>query len=255
MSVSPARARGSRRAPFLLRVLGQYTPLVEDEMLGLHRVVRPGDVCVDVGANYGLYTHELSRLAGPEGRIHSIEPLPEAYRVLTRLVALRSLANVETHQIALGERAESSVLSVPWRHGLPVHGRAYLTAGARGRGANSEFRLSREVTVEVASLDGLRARGRLDRVDFVKADVEGAELAILRGAQQLLAECSPTLLLEIEDRHTRRYGHRAADVLAFLTARGYRVRRWTDGAWEPCTGWSDANRNYLFVHPRRAWVG
>lgn len=256
MSLSPSlrpapRAQGARRVPFLLRLLSQYTPLIEGEMLGLAPVVRRGDVCVDVGANYGLYTHELSRLVGDRGRVHSIEPLPEAHRVLTALVALRSLGNVETHQVALGEHAESSILSVPSRHGLPVHGRAYLTSGARGRGANAEFRSSRDVQVEVVSLDGLAARGALGRVDFVKADVEGAELAILRGGAGLLDAWHPTLLLEIEDRHTVRYGHRARDVLGWLTARGYQAHRWQDGDWQPCERWSPEARNYLFVSPRR----
>lgn len=248
---SPRAHAARRRAPFLLRLLSQYTPLIEGEMLGLARVVRAGDVCVDVGANYGLYTHELSRLVGDGGRVHSIEPLPEAYRVLSALVGLRSLRNVETHQVALGEHAESSVLSVPWRHGLPVHGRAYLTSGAHGRGANAEFRSSRDVQVEVVSLDGLAARGALRRVDFLKADVEGAELAILRGGAALLERWHPTLLLEIEDRHTARYGHAASDVLDWLTARGYLAHRWLEGAWQPCTSWSGEARNYLFVSPRR----
>jgi len=251
-SLRPQRSQGAtRRAPLLLRLLSQYTPLVEGEMLGLSRVVRPGDVCVDVGANYGLYTHELSRLVGDAGRVHSIEPLPEAYRVLSALVALRSLRNVDTHQVALGEHAESSVLSVPWRHGLPVHGRAYLRSGARGEGANGEFRSSRDVEVAVLSLDGLLARGVLGRVDFLKADVEGAELAILRGGATLIGTWRPTLLLEIEDRHTARYGHRAGDVLDWLAARGYRAHRWLDAMWQPCTRWTADARNYLLISSDR----
>ena len=248
---APRPPAEARRVPLLLRLLSQYTPLVEGEMLGLSRVVRAGDVCIDVGANYGLYTHELSRLVGDTGRVHAVEPLPDAYRVLSALVSLRALRNVRTHQVALGEHAESSVLSVPWRHGLPVHGRAYLRSGARGEGANDEFRSSRDVEVAVHSLDGLVARGVLGRVDFLKADVEGAELAIMRGGAALLRSWRPTLQLEIEDRHTARYGHRAGDVLDWLAARGYRAHRWLDGSWQPCTRWTTEARNYLFVSPDR----
>lgn len=257
MSLSPSlrpspSSRGTgRRTPLLLRLLSQYTPLVEGEMLGLSRVVRPGDVCVDVGANYGLYTHELSRLVGDAGLVHAVEPLPDAYRVLAALVSLRALGNVRTHQVALGEHQESSVLSVPWRHGLPVHGRAFLRSGARGEGANDEFRSSRDVEVAVRSLDGLVMGGSLRRVDFVKADVEGAELAILRGGAALLAAWHPTLLLEIEDRHTIRYGHRADDVLGWLAARGYRAYRWLDARWKPCTRWTAEARNYLLISADR----
>jgi FkbM family methyltransferase len=227
-------------------------PFVEDEILGLDAVVQPGDVCLDIGAEYGIYSHALAHLAGSDGIVHSIEPLPGAFRVLTAGLALARRTNVRCYQVALGGHAEPGTLSLPWRRGIPVHGRAFLTTGTNELDANTEFASSRAVAVDVLTLDGLCERERIDRLDFVKADVEGAELFILRGGESTLATYCPTLLLEIEERHLRKYDINPDIVVDWLTTRGYQMRIWHNGAWEATTRVTTARRNYLFIHPYRA---
>jgi len=235
----------------VLGFLSRHVPWVEDEVAGLAAVVRPGEVCLDIGAEYGLYTHALARLVGRGGSVHAVEPLPGAFRILSGLVRARRLRNVVVHRLALGEQRATGLLSLPYRRGLPVHGRAYLTTGALHEGPNVEFGSAREVGVDVLTLDALCAREGLERVDFLKADVEGAELPVLRGGAATLAAHRPTLLLEIEDRHTRKYGHTAADVFAWLAVQGYRPGRWDGREWVPVEGWDERHRNYLFLHPSR----
>jgi FkbM family methyltransferase len=230
----------------LLARLSRHAGVVEDEIRGLGEVVPRGGVCLDVGAEYGLYTQALSGIVGPQGRVHSVEPLPGAYRVLVAGVALTRRRNVRCHRLALGERAEAGRLSLPSRRGLPVHGRAYLETGARGPGPNEEFASARPVPVAVLPLDELCAREGVRRLDFVKADVEGAELAVLRGGERMLASCRPALLLEIEDRHLAKYGVDAGEVVGWLAVRGYRMHRWNGGAWRPVERPDAACRNYLF---------
>lgn len=229
-----------------LNLLARRTPWVEDEIQGLAAVVRPGAVCLDVGAEYGLYTQALAGLVGPRGRVLAVEPLPGAFRILSALVAARGRRNVSVRRLALGEHEARGVLSLPYRNGLPVHGRAYLTSGARDAGPNVEFASAREVEVEVVSLDELCARENLGRVDFVKADVEGAELSVLRGARATLEAHHPALLLEVEERHTRKYGYGAADLVGWLADLGYAPSRWTGAGWTAVDGVDEAHRNYLF---------
>lgn len=236
----------------VLRLLARHTSFAEDEILGLEAFVEPGHICLDIGAEYGLYTHVLTRLVGPSGAVHSIEPLPRAFRLLSAGLCLSCCRNARLYRVALGERAERSTLSVPWRRGLPVHGRAFLTTGAKGQGPNAEFASSRAVDVDVLTLDELCAQEHVDRVDFVKVDVEGAELAVLRGGQAMLARCHPTLLLEIEARHLSKYRTTPAEVVSWLATRGYSMRIWRDGVWQTADQVTTAGRNYLFVHPDRA---
>ena len=232
----------------LLRVLARHSSVVEDEILGLDAVVPSGGTCLDIGAQYGVYTQALAGLVGPLGTVHSVEPLPGAFRALTAGVALTGRRNVRCHRVALGERAGAGTLSLPFRAGLPVHGRAFLTAGAAGDGPNREFGSSRTAPVEVMTLDELCVRERIARVAFVKADVEGAELAVLRGGRATLEAHRPALLLEIEDRHLAKYGADATAVTAWLAERGYRMYRWGSGGWNPVARVEAASRNYLFRH-------
>jgi hypothetical protein len=95
------------------------------------------------------------------------------------------------------------------------------------------------------TLDGLCARNNLTRLDFVKIDVEGGELDVLRGGEHAVESFRPTLLVEIEARHITRYQHSPDDVLNWLTQRGYAMYIWRDG-WQRSTGLCGHVNNYLF---------
>nr|QIY97407.1 FkbM family methyltransferase [Streptomyces sp. S1D4-11] len=220
---------------------------VEDEIAGVGMLVRPGDVCLDVGAEYGLYTWVLSALVGPSGQVHSVEPLHGPARWLGVASRMLGCANVTVHRSALGGRAGHGTLSLPRRRGLPVHGRAYLTEGATGPGPNVEFRISRSVPTPVRTLDELVRSEGIEKVGFVKADVEGAELGVLEGAHETLLKHRPPLLLEVEDRHLRKYGARSRDVVRRLQGYGYRPHRWQGTRWAEVPHVSDDCRNYLFT--------
>lgn len=240
---------GTRRSRAVRRVLvaaARRGTVVEKEILGLADLVGPGDVCLDVGAEFGLYTHVLADLVGPEGAVHAVEPQRGAYRALHRGVRAAGLSWVHLHRLALGAAAGTAELSVPRRRGLPVHGRAYLTVGAHDSGPNREFGGQRLESVAVETLDTVVTDLVGRRVSLVKADVEGAEGALLEGAATTLVDHRPHLLLELEDRHTRKYGLAAADLFAHLTRElGYRAYTWSAG-WRPAAAIVDTERNYLF---------
>ncbi|WP_031069037.1 FkbM family methyltransferase [Streptomyces sp. NRRL S-118] len=240
-------ARRTAAVAAALRWGAHRFPFVEDEVAGLRAFVPPGSVSVDVGAEYGLYTWVLSALAGPSGRVHSVEPLPGPNRWLSTTARLLGARNVTVHRAALGARAGHGKLSLPLRRGLPVHGRAYLTEGADGPGPNAEFRAARTVHAPVRTLDELAGDAGPGRVAFVKADVEGAELDVLEGGSDTLRRHRPTLLLEIERRHLAKYGADPADVLRHLRSFGYQAHRRRRGRWVPVPLVTDDCRNYLFT--------
>jgi FkbM family methyltransferase len=229
-----------------LRVLARVTPFVEPELIGLRDIVRPGDTCVDIGAALGLYTVSLSRLVGPQGTVHSIEPLLFAHPALSYVLRPREGRNIVRHSVALGTREGKDVMSVPVRHGLPVTGRSFLTSGADGLGSNTEFAEHLEVVVRTDTLDRFVAANGIERLDFVKADVEGAELRVLQGGTETIERFRPKLLLEIEERHLQRFGYRAEDVVEWLAERGYRMFAWQDRGWRQVERIRPDLRNYLF---------
>lgn len=150
--------------------------------------IRPGSVVWDVGANMGLFSFAAAGLAGPTGRVYAIEPDAVMANLLRRSAPLNpQAAPVEVIPCAI---AESLGLA-----------RFEIAKRSRASNALAGFQLSqgggvRELeTVVTLSLDWLA--GQIPPPDVLKIDVEGAELAVLRGARQLLQSRRPILLYEL----------------------------------------------------------
>lgn len=210
-----------------LRRFLRAAPGLEEELALLRRFVGPGAVCVDIGASYGTYTVPLARLVSPGGWVHAFEPRSRSRAVLRSAVAGLTDGNVSVHPVALADRAGSETIVTPRRRWLlPVPGRTFLKGTLDEdyhAGFADEFGGASERTVEVRTLDAFVDEGRIARLDLVKIDVEGAELRVCEGGAQALARFRPVVVCEIEDRHTRKYGHPADDVLAWFRDLGYRT--------------------------------
>jgi FkbM family methyltransferase len=179
------------------------------EIRALRRALRPGDVAVDVGANKGAYLYWLRRAVGPSGRIHAFEPQPRLAAYLAEVSRRMDWSNVIVRPCALSDGPGVGTLHVPGESDSP---------GASLETAPPNARPGRSYDVPVETLD--RELANVDRLAFVKVDVEGHELAVFRGAAALLARCAPTLLFECEERHLT--AHTTTDVFAYLEGFGYR---------------------------------
>jgi FkbM family methyltransferase len=229
----------------MITATARFTKWLEPELLGLSSVVGPGSVCIDVGSAAGLYTVQLARLAGPSGQVHSVEPLPFAWPAWNRVLRSRTTPNVHHHCIALGAEDGLASMSVPvGRYGL-VTGRSFISQHCQGLGSNAEFAQHIEFPVQVNTLDGLAVEAGFSRLDFIKVDVEGAELHVLKGGKNVIAQFQPAMLIEIEDRHTARYKYSATDVVDWLSERGYEMYTWQRG-WRRARLVTNQTRNYLF---------
>ena len=206
----------------------------------LRRYVPDEAVVIDVGAHAGQFTKIFSHLAR-RGRVFAFEPGSYARLVLTTAVRLRRLANVTIVPYGLDEHSGSATLSVPLKpSGSVGFGLSHFGADDRGRPVISE-------TVRLTTLDDFAAHARLARLDFIKADIEGWELHMLRGAAQVLANHRPAILLEVADNYLHRAGDSNATLWRFLAAVGYRARPVIDGTAGPVASCLDNNGDYLFL--------
>lgn len=174
----------------------------EVELMFLDKIVHGDDVTVDVGANCGLYTRQLSRISK---HVHAFEPSHQMATVLRQT----SAANVEIHELALSDQNGEATLLIPEGEQGAVHGLASLEPLVA-----LSAKSCTELHVPMARLDDVVR----DDVTFVKIDVEGHELNVLNGAVGLLERSQPVFLVEAEDRH------RAAatgSVFEFFRDKGY----------------------------------
>lgn len=222
----------------LLLRLVTLLPGFERELRLLPSLVRRGDVCLDIGAALGVYSVALAAVVGRAGAVHAVEPRPNAVQRLRRLARWLGFGHVTVHDCAVGVGRGVADIIVPGRN-RPIPGRSYLSLDALHHDHDDGLVERSRHRIDVLSVDELRRRiGR--RVAFMKCDVEGFELAVLRGASHVLSADRPIVLCEVEDRHTARYGHRPDEVAALLRAHGYRhVALGRAG--------SDGGRNQLWI--------
>ncbi len=200
--------------------------VAEPELAVLGAFVQRGACVIDAGANFGLYTKTLADLVGPSGLVYSIEPIPETFDMLTSNVARLGLRNVVPLRYAVSDsNGEPVRLVVPKTGPFGVENpyRAQIVPGPAA---------GREVIAETRTLDRLATAERRC-VSFVKCDVEGHELACLRGAVDLIRRCRPTWLLEVSG-DPRTPGSSASSVFNLMEEFAYlayvvdgnELRRW-----------------------------
>lgn len=225
-------------------------PFLEKELFLLAQVVQPGMTCIDVGAAGGAHLLVMAKRVGPSGHVLGIEPRPRSLRAVGRLARLAGVADrTRLLPIALAEAEGELPLRIPL-----VPTRAHLpgtTIDLAGTAAFSRMP-HRELAVRTRRLDDVVVEEGLTRVDVVKIDVEGAELAALAGAHRTLERHRPLVLVEADDLHQARYEATAQDVLDAVTEHGYDVFRYRRGGLDPLDGRVvDEEDDYILVPSER----
>ena len=188
-------------------VLLEQEDWFEDELAFLCRRMRAGACVVDIGANYGLYTLSLAKIAGPSGRVWAIEPASPTARFLRKSVAINGLAHVSVIQKALSDHEGTARLSLEANPELNSISHA-------PEGAQAE-------EVQLSTLDILARENDWAAVDFLKIDAEGEEARIIDGGTAFLRSANPLVMFEI--KHGERVNLQLVDKLAVLGYRSYQL--------------------------------
>jgi len=170
--------------------------------------IKPGMTFVDVGANVGYYTVISAALVGPSGRVFCFEPDALNYSFLQKSIALNGFDHVHPFQLALTDRAGKATL--------------YLSEGLGSHSLGLQDGNTAQVEVDVARLDDLPALAE-QGVDFIKIDVQGAELSVLKGSQHILSKWKPSILAEFEPRCLEKFGVSGDEFLNYVENLGYRI--------------------------------
>jgi FkbM family methyltransferase len=183
------------------RALDKYGEIFRGETWVFSRLLQAGMTAVEVGANIGVLTVPLARLAGPQGRVIAFEPQRIVHQMLCGNLALNAIANVVVHHAAAG-RAEGSI-TVPMVNYQALGNFGGISLAPSGEGE----------VVPLVTIDQLG----LSACDFIKIDVEGMELDVLLGAAATLARFRPRLYVE-NDR-----GDKSSALIEHLLSLDYRL--------------------------------
>jgi FkbM family methyltransferase len=183
----------------------------------LERLVRPGDVAFDIGANIGAHTLRLARSVGPSGRVFAFEPADFAFAKLKRNLALNPELEKRTraYQVSLVAEAGAPLQSEIYAS-WPLQTDANANVHAQHRG-----RLVTALRASGDTLDNFVKRERIDRLDLMKIDVDGHEFPILKGALQTLATFHPVLVMEMSPYIHEQQGQNFGELIALLRETGY----------------------------------
>jgi FkbM family methyltransferase len=180
----------------------------EPELAYLKQVLSPGQVFVDAGANFGIYTTIASRLVGDSGVVISFEPAVETYPILDRNVEINQLENVRVFHAAVSDR--EGITRFYHNDDAPNS----YSLGA----VNDETEFEE---IETITLEKVFEQEKIKRFDLMKIDVEGAEELVLQGAKSLIEQMRPKIIFEVSSKGAQRLGLSQNGAWNLLQELGY----------------------------------
>lgn len=180
------------------------------DMYHVKRLLRAGSVIFDVGANFGHYAITLADALHRDCSVHAFEPFPPNFERLRTNMRMNTLEDIiQVHAIGLSDSA----------------GSGYMTTRADNSGA-ATFAVSggaKRYHAALTTLDSFCTQYRIEKLDFVKIDVEGYEDKLLLGGKETIRRFSPLMLMELDPPKLIRAASSVDRVVARLNDFGYEL--------------------------------
>jgi FkbM family methyltransferase len=181
------------------------------------RLIKPGDVILDIGANIGAHTLQFASLTGPRGKVLAFEPTEFAFRKLQSNIQLnpRLSQRILANQIMLVASPRDRVAS-----------RVYASWPLTRHGDQHEGHAGRPMPTtnsRASTLDAFLTLRDVPKVDFIKIDVDGNELDIFQGARGLFGRCRPLIVMELAPHHFDEKGCNFDELIGILASLNYAI--------------------------------
>ena len=174
--------------------------------------LKVGDVFYDIGANVGFFTVIAAKLVGDRGKVYAFEPGKNNAASVRHNAQLNNFNQIEVIEKAVSHTSGKGQLLLAQYSG----GHALATADAPPD-------LAGEITVDLVSIDDLIAQNQIAPPNFVKVDVEGAELDVLKGMTETIKNYQPTIIYEVDDGDRAAYERKYQELANFFESLNYQV--------------------------------
>jgi FkbM family methyltransferase len=156
----------------------------------IKELIEPNYTIVDIGANLGYFSKNFARLA-KNGKLISIEPVPVFFEILSHF--MKKFPHATLHNVALGTEKGTITMVLPESNGMIRTGLPHI--------AESEEEKKQHATQEVQIVKGSELLGNLERLDYIKCDIEGYELNVFQEIKPILEKHLPYVQVEIAEKN------------------------------------------------------
>jgi FkbM family methyltransferase len=194
----------------------------QKELVAIKKIVGSGQTAFDIGANIGTLSTILAQAVSENGRVLAFEPFPETFRRLKETLALNDFHNIRCIEAAVSEK--SGTMDFYYEPSNPE-------LNSLGQVSTGEKKIERKISVAAVTVDGICASEKISRIDFLKIDVEGFELDVIRGSADMLRRKQIDVIqFEVSQIPLQSLGRTSADIIHALNDAGYSVFEFNEGS-------------------------
>ncbi|NCD70751.1 FkbM family methyltransferase [Mucilaginibacter agri] len=226
----------NRETPIETFNFGTYEP--EDSAM-LYALIEKNYTVLDIGGNIGWYTNHIAAILS-DGKVFGIEPIPETFAKLSNNVALNGFGNIKLENFAFSDKKDK----IKFYYSPLMPG----ASSAANITENSEIQ---ELECITNTVDAYVEENNIDKIDFIKCDVEGAEFMVFKGAKDILSQHKPVVFAEMLRKWAAKFGYHPNDMIAYFNTLGYNCYV-TDKDKLKAIRIVDEHTvetNYFFLHP------
>lgn len=182
----------------------------EEELSMQYKIIEKNDVIFDIGGNYGWYSIHIGKKF-PLAEIYSFEPVPNTFAILKENISINNITNIKIVNLGLSnEVGEFTFYCDP-----------NLTVNASLNNVSDNSNAI-EVICKVDIFDNFIVKNNITKIDFIKCDIEGAELFALIGAKKSINNYKPKIFVEMLRKWALKFGYHPNDIISFLKELGYK---------------------------------
>lgn len=230
-------AEDERIIPIEILNFGDYET---DEIQMIRRFLKKDSVIIDIGAHIGWYCLNLAKSL-PEGRIIAFEPIPRTYEHLKKNIAINGVKNVELYNFGFSDKEEE----------LPFYYDPKLSVAASLRNLH-EDREKIMIKCVMKRMDDFIDKVT-SKIDFIKCDVEGAEILVIKGGLKTISKTLPVMFLEMLRKWSAKYGYHPNEIIKILSDIGYECYYINDAKLVNIKEIDEETiaTNFYFIHPKK----
>jgi len=204
------------RAPKVYEALLKKRKHLVFEKIVYLNLIKKGETILDIGANRGLYTLLFSHLVGKFGQVYAFEPVPSTFKSTSLfLKKYQDYDNVTFQNLGMSETPGKSTIYLPNED----DGQASMKKHDSGSWTQPET--VKEIEIELTTLDQVVRIQGIQKIDFIKMDIEGAELLALKGGRKTLTTLQPLVFMEVNQKWTKDFEYHPSELILEFQSLGY----------------------------------